>query len=145
LLKKIYPRINLFAKILLLNTIKPFSGHEHRSLRLRRKPLQGGYLKDPFLSIQILSKAAWQTWRGNDPHHLLVNFRRKLYSIYISWNSLNNFLPTTNDFNPFNQFGAVQTARIHIHTAKFMNKRFLYAVIVVKSTHHSYFFFSFAC
>jgi hypothetical protein len=44
LFKKFHPRINLttlfFTKSYLLNTIKPFSGHENRSLKKSQKPLQ---------------------------------------------------------------------------------------------------------
>jgi hypothetical protein len=47
LFKKFHPRINLATlfstKLNLLNTIKPFSGHEKRSLTKSQKPLQGGY------------------------------------------------------------------------------------------------------
>jgi hypothetical protein len=45
LFKKIHPRIDLTTlystKSYLLNTIKPFSGHENRSLSKSRKPWQG--------------------------------------------------------------------------------------------------------
>jgi hypothetical protein len=44
---KMKSRINLttlfLTKSYLLNTIKPFSGHENRSLTKSQKPLQGGY------------------------------------------------------------------------------------------------------
>jgi hypothetical protein len=47
LFKKFHLRINLTTlfstKPYLLNTIKPFSGHENRSLAKSKKPLQGGY------------------------------------------------------------------------------------------------------
>jgi hypothetical protein len=50
LFKKFYPRINLttffLTKSYLLNTIKPFSGHENRSLTKFQKPSQGGYPKE---------------------------------------------------------------------------------------------------
>jgi hypothetical protein len=45
LFKKFYPRINLatlyLTKSYLVNTTKPFSGHENRSLTKSQKPLQG--------------------------------------------------------------------------------------------------------
>jgi hypothetical protein len=46
LFKKFHPRIDLATffstKSYLLNTIKPFSGHENRSLTKSQKPLQVG-------------------------------------------------------------------------------------------------------
>jgi hypothetical protein len=46
-LKKFHPRINLttffLTKSYLLNTMKPFSGHENHSLSKSQEPLQGGY------------------------------------------------------------------------------------------------------
>jgi hypothetical protein len=52
----------------LLNTIKPISGHENRSLTKSQKPLQDGYPQDPefqnseyfilFLGTKILDKSA---------------------------------------------------------------------------------------
>jgi hypothetical protein len=52
LFKKFHPRINLATKSYLLNTIKPFSGHENRSLTKSQKPLPGGNLN---LNIKNLS------------------------------------------------------------------------------------------
>jgi hypothetical protein len=53
LFKKFHPRINLatlfLTKSYLLNTIKPFSDHENRSLTKSQKPLQGGYPYEPEL------------------------------------------------------------------------------------------------
>jgi hypothetical protein len=53
LFKKFDPRKNLATlfstKQYLLNTIKPFSGHENRSLLKSQKPLQGGYPLEPEL------------------------------------------------------------------------------------------------
>jgi hypothetical protein len=53
LFKKFQPRINLatlyYTKSYLLNTIKPFLGHENRSLTKFQKPLQGGYPEEPEL------------------------------------------------------------------------------------------------
>jgi hypothetical protein len=47
LFKKFHPRINLTTvfstKSYLLNTIKPFSGHENSSLTKSQKPLQEGH------------------------------------------------------------------------------------------------------
>jgi hypothetical protein len=47
---KFHPRINLATlystKSYLLNTIKPFSGHENRSLTKSQKPWQGGTLRN---------------------------------------------------------------------------------------------------
>jgi hypothetical protein len=46
LLKKFHPRINLttlfFTKLYLLNTIKPFSSHENRSLTKSQKTFTRG-------------------------------------------------------------------------------------------------------
>jgi hypothetical protein len=72
LFKKFHPRINrttLFStKLYLLNTIKPFLGHENCSLTKPQKPLQEGYPKEPefqnseyfvlFLDTKILDKSA---------------------------------------------------------------------------------------
>jgi hypothetical protein len=60
---------NIFLiKTYLVNTIKPFSGHEKRFLSKSRKPLQGGYPKEPefpnfeylilFLDPKLLDKSA---------------------------------------------------------------------------------------
>jgi hypothetical protein len=47
LFKKFHPRINLttlfWSKLYLLNTIKPFSGHENRSLTKFQKTITRGY------------------------------------------------------------------------------------------------------
>jgi hypothetical protein len=57
LFKKFHPKIYLAtlfpAKLYLLNAIKPFSGHENRSLTKSQKPLQWGTLR--ILNSKILS------------------------------------------------------------------------------------------
>jgi hypothetical protein len=58
LFKKFHPRINLatlfLTKSYLLYTIKPFSGHENRSLtKSKKKTYKGGTLKN--LNFEILS------------------------------------------------------------------------------------------
>jgi hypothetical protein len=59
LFKKFHPRINrttiYSTKLCLLNTIKPFLGHENRSLTKSQNNLQGGYLL--FLDTKILDKS----------------------------------------------------------------------------------------
>jgi hypothetical protein len=56
--KKFHPRINLttlfLTKSYLLNTIKPFPGHEKRFLTKSRKLVQVGTLR--ILNFKILSK-----------------------------------------------------------------------------------------
>jgi hypothetical protein len=55
LFKEFHPRVNLttlfLTKTYLLNTIKPFSDHENRSLGPKQqnleKPLSGGYPEEP--------------------------------------------------------------------------------------------------
>jgi hypothetical protein len=79
LFKKFHHRINLatlfWTKSYLLNTVKPFSSHENRSLTKSQKPLQEGTLRN--LNFNILSMQGFKLAKKTPEAKIsaLQNFR----------------------------------------------------------------------
>jgi hypothetical protein len=71
LFKKFHPRINLttlfLTKSYLLNTIKPFLGHENRPWQNLKKPLQRGVPLGTWISkFRVCRTSSWPKW-GREP------------------------------------------------------------------------------
>jgi hypothetical protein len=79
LFKKFHPRINLttffFAKSYLLNTIKPFSGHENCSLTKFQKTFTRGIPLGTWISkFWVCRTSSWPKWRREPKFQLCRSY-----------------------------------------------------------------------
>jgi hypothetical protein len=85
LFKKFHPKINLttpfFTKSYLLNTIKPFSGHENRSLTKSQKTFTRGVPLGNWTSkFWVCRTSSWPKW-GREPKFQLL----RSYGLVCKW------------------------------------------------------------